>query len=85
MAALVISRKFLLDSFATVITRVLNWDLGLARRYDPAAPERDILHSLADGAGAIPKRVFTQEHFDWQGDQPLIHQSTGVVLLVFAI
>jgi isoamylase len=73
-------RKFLLDPFATVITRVLNWDLGLARRYDPAVPERDILHSLADGAGAIPKRVFTQEHFDWQGDQPLRHPLSKTVI-----
>jgi isoamylase len=42
-------------------------------RYDPSVPERDIIHSLEDGAGATPKRVFTQEHFDWQGDQPLRH------------
>jgi isoamylase len=73
-------RKFLLDPFATVITRVLNWDFGLARRYDPAVPERDILHSLADGAGAIPKRVFTQQHFDWQGDQPLRHPLSKTVI-----
>jgi isoamylase len=73
-------RKFLLEPFATVIARVLNWDFGLARRYVPSVPERDILHSLADGAGAIPKLVFTQEHFDWQGDQPLRHPWSKTVI-----
>ncbi len=53
-------RKFLLDPFATVMTRVLNWDLG--------------------GAGAIPKLVFTQEHFDWQGDRPLRHPWSKTVI-----
>jgi isoamylase len=73
-------RKFLLEPFATVITRVLHWDFGLASGCDSSVPERGILGSLAGGAGATPKRVFTQEHFDWQGDEPLRHPWSKTVI-----
>ena len=72
-------REFLLDPFRRVISRVRKWDFGPARGYDPPVPERDGIHSLAD-AGAIPKCVFTQEHFDWQGDQPLRHPWSKTVI-----
>jgi isoamylase len=72
-------RKLLLAPFTTIISRVLKWGFGPARGYDPPAPERDVIHSLVD-AGAMPKCVFTQEHFDWRGDQPLRHPWSKTVI-----
>jgi len=65
--------KLLLDPFATAISRVPRWDFGPARGYDPAAPEPDLVCSKADDAGAMPKCVFTHEHFHWQDDLPPRH------------
>ncbi len=72
--------KLLLDPFATAISRVPNWDFGLARGYDPAAPEPDLVCSSTDDAGAMPKCVFTQEHFHWQDDLPLRHPWSKTVI-----
>jgi isoamylase len=72
--------KLLLDPFATAITRVPNWDFGPARGYDPSAPERDLVCSSVDDAGAMPKCVFTHEHFHWQGDRPLRHPWSKTVI-----
>jgi glycogen operon protein len=65
--------KLLLEPFTTEISQVHNWDFGQARGYDPSALERDLVCSLVDDAVAMPKCVFTHEHFHWQGDRPLRH------------
>ncbi|WHZ14385.1 MAG: limit dextrin alpha-1,6-maltotetraose-hydrolase [Nitrospira sp.] len=62
--------KLLLDPFATAISPLLDWDFGPARGDDPSAPEGDMVCSTVDDAGAMPKCLFTQEHFDWQDDRP---------------
>ena len=62
--------KLLLDPFATAIAPLPYWDFGPARGYDPSAPERDLVGSNVDDAGAMPKCVFIHEHFDWQDDRP---------------
>jgi isoamylase len=62
--------RLLLDPFATAISPLPDWDFGPARGYDPSAPERDLVLSLADDAGSMPKCVFTHEHFHWQDDLP---------------
>jgi isoamylase len=67
------SNKLLLDPFATAITGLENWDFGPARGYDPSSQERDLAYSELDSAKAMPKCIFTHEHFDWEGDQPLRH------------
>lgn len=67
--------KLLLDSFAMAISQVHNWDFGQARGYDPSALERDLVCSLVDDAGTMPKCVFTHEHFHWQGDRPTAQTS----------
>ena len=72
--------KLLLDPFATAISQVLNWDFGPARGYDPSAPERDLVCSMADDSGAMPKCVFTQEHFDWHDDRLLRHPWSKTVI-----
>jgi isoamylase len=61
--------KLLLDPFATSITHWDNWDFGPARGYDPSSPQRDLSFSEVDDAGAMPKSVFTHEHFEWEGDR----------------
>ena len=57
--------KLLLDPFATAISRLPDWDFVPALGYDPSAPEPDLVCSKVDDAGAMPKCVFTHEHFDW--------------------
>ncbi len=62
--------KLLLDPFATAISQKLTWDFGPARGEDPSASGGDRVLSTVDDAGSMPKCVFTQEHFHWQGDRP---------------
>jgi glycogen operon protein len=72
--------KLLLDPFATAISRVPNWDFGSARGYDPAAPQQDLVCSSTDDAGAMPKCVFTREHFHWHDDLPPRHPWSETVI-----
>ncbi len=72
--------KLLLDPFATAISRVPNWDFGPARGYDPSAPERDVVCSPVDDAGAMPKCVFSHAHFHWQDDRPPRHPWSKTVI-----
>ncbi len=72
--------KLLLDPYATAISPLPGWDFGKALGYDSAAPERDLVRSGSDDAGAMPKCVFTQEYFDWDGDRPLEHAWSDTVI-----
>ena len=72
--------KLLLDPFATAISPFPNSDLGLTRGYDPSAQEPDMVCSKTDDAAAMPKCVFTDDHFDWHDDQPLKHPSSKTVI-----
>lgn len=72
--------KLLLDPYATAISRRLDWDFGPARGYDPSAPEKDLDFSKADDAGAMPKCVFTHEHFHWHDDRPPRHPWSKTVI-----
>ncbi|MEO8007268.1 MAG: alpha-amylase family glycosyl hydrolase, partial [Betaproteobacteria bacterium] len=72
--------KLLLDPFATAIAPLPRWDFGAARGYDPSALEPDLVRSDADDAGAMPKCVFTQEHFLWRDDRPPRHPWSGTVI-----
>ncbi len=73
-------RKLLLDPFATAIAPLPSWDFGPARGYDPAASDRDLVPSPTDDAGAMPKCVFTLEHFHWEDDRPLRHPWSKTVI-----
>jgi isoamylase len=72
--------KLLLDPCATAISGLPDWDFGPARGYDPSAPENDLTFSKVDDAGAMPKCVFTHEHFDWHDDRPLRHPWSKTVI-----
>jgi isoamylase len=72
--------KLLLDPCATAISSLPDWDFGPARGYDLSAPERDLVCSKVDDAGAMPKCVFTYEHFHWHGDRPLRHPWSKTVI-----
>lgn len=72
--------KLLLDPFATAISPLPDWNFGPARGYDPSAPEQDLVCSKVDDAGAMPKCVFTHEHFHWHDDQPLRHPWSKTVI-----
>jgi isoamylase len=72
--------KLLLDPFATAISRMPSWDFRPARGYDPSAPEQDLIFSSLDNAGAMPKCMFTQKDFDWQGARPPRHSWSKTVI-----
>ncbi|MBK5282305.1 MAG: glycogen debranching protein GlgX [Nitrospiraceae bacterium] len=72
--------KLLLDPFATAISLLPDWDFDPARGYDPSAPERDLVRSTVDDAGAMPKCMFTHEHFHWQDDRPPRHPWSRTVI-----
>ncbi len=65
--------KLLLDPFATAISILPDWDFGPARGYETSEQEQNLICSKVDDAGAMPKCVFTHEHFHWQDDRPLRH------------
>ena len=70
--------RLLLDPFATAISPLPDWDFGPARGYDSSAQEQG--PSKLDDAGAMPKCVFTRDHFHWHEDQPLKHPWSKTVI-----
>jgi isoamylase len=72
--------KLLLDPFATAISLLPDWNFGSALGYDPSAAEKDLTFSKSDDAGAMPKCVFTHEHFHWHDDLPLRHPWAKTVI-----
>ncbi len=69
--------KLLLDPLAEAVTYHGDWDFTPALGYDLDAPDdpdeeaRDLTYSEHDNAGAMPKSIFTSEHFDWGDDERL--------------
>jgi glycogen operon protein len=72
--------KLLLDPHATAITGLPTWEFGPARGYDASGPDGDSVCSMVDDAGAMPKCVFTQEHFHWDADRPPRHPWSKTVI-----
>ena len=72
--------RLLLDPFATAIVRLPKWDFRQAWDYTPSAPDGDLVPSTIDNAGAMPKCVFTQDHFHWHADRPLGHAWSKTVI-----
>ncbi|HVB33611.1 MAG TPA: glycogen debranching protein GlgX [Patescibacteria group bacterium] len=72
--------KLLLDPFATAITGANQWDFRPARGFDPAAPYPDATPSAKDDAAAMPRCVFTHDHYDWEGVRPPGHPSSDMVI-----
>jgi glycogen operon protein len=63
--------RLLLDPFAAAISRPPPWDFASARGYDPSSSEQDLALSTLDNSRSMPKCVFVNEPFEWDGDQPL--------------
>ena len=72
--------KLLLDPFATAISPMPSWDFRPARGYDPLAPEQDLTFSSVDNTSAMPKCVFAQKDFDWQGARSPRHSWSKTVV-----
>jgi isoamylase len=73
-------KKLLLDPYATAISSLLDWDFDPARGYDPSVADGDSVCSQVDDAGAMPKCVFTQEHFHWHDDHRPRHPWSKTVI-----
>ncbi len=69
--------RLLLDPFASAISQVPEWDWASARGYDPMAP---MSPSQQDNAGSMPKCIFVQDSFDWDGDQPPRHSWSKTII-----
>jgi isoamylase len=72
--------KLLLDPFATAISPLPNWEFGPAHGYNQSVPDGDSVRSMVDNAGAMPKCIFTREHFHWQEDRPPRHPWSKTVV-----
>ena len=72
--------RLLLDPFAVAISQLPQWDFASARGYDVSALEQDSALSKQDNAKSMPKCVFVNESFDWDGDQPLRHPWSKTVI-----
>jgi isoamylase len=72
--------RLLLDPFATAISQLPPWDFASARGYDPSAPEQDLALSKLDNSSSMPKCVFVNEPFEWDGDQPPRHPWSKTVI-----
>jgi isoamylase len=73
-------RKLLLDPFATALAGLDHWDFAPACGREARAGAADPAASTIDDAGAMPKCVFTHEHFDWGGDRPPAHPPSDMVI-----
>ncbi|MEJ2633886.1 MAG: glycogen debranching protein GlgX [Calditrichia bacterium] len=72
--------KLILDPLATAITHAKDWDFGAARGYDSNSRRKDLSFSKSDDADAMPKCVYTHEHFHWKNDQPPRHSWSDTVI-----
>jgi glycogen operon protein len=72
--------KLLLDPFATAISRLPPWDFASARGYDPSAPKPDLALSKRDNSRTMPKCVFVNDPFAWDGDLPPGHPWSKTVI-----
>jgi isoamylase len=65
--------RLLLDPFATAISQLPPWDFARARGYDPSALEQDLAISRVDNSRSMPKCIFVDEPFEWDGDEAPRH------------
>jgi hypothetical protein len=72
--------RLLLDPRATAVSSPPQWDFASALGYDPSAQGKDLVLSQLDNAGSMPKCVFVNDPFDWQGDKPPRHPWSRTVI-----
>ena len=72
--------RLLLDPFANAISRLPPWDFASARGFDPLASEQDLAFSKLDNSRSMPKCIFVNESFDWDGDQPPRHPWSKTII-----
>ena len=73
-------KKLLLDPCATAISWPPQWDFVSSRGYDSSSPQQDLTISNLDNSKTMPKCVFVNEAFDWEGDKPLRHPWSKTVI-----
>ena len=73
-------KKLLLDPRATAISRPPSWDFPSALGYDPSSPDLDLTPSTQDNSASMPKCVFVNDLFEWNGDEPLRHSWSKTVI-----
>jgi len=72
--------RLLLDPFATAISRLPPWDFAAARGYGPSAPGQDLVPCQLDNSRSMPKCIFVNEPYEWDGDRPPRHPWSRTVI-----
>ncbi len=72
--------RLLLDPCAIALSQPPAWGFAAARGYDSLAPEQDLSCSTVDNAGSMPKCIFLNESFEWEGDRPPRHPWSKTVI-----
>ena len=72
--------RLLLDPTATAISQIPPWDFAAARGYDSSAPGKDLVISKQDNSRSMPKCIFVNEPFEWNGVQPPRHPWSETVI-----
>jgi isoamylase len=62
--------KLLIDPYAKAIAGIVEWDDSLFG-YEVGNANSDLSFSETNSARFTPKSVVVDQHFDWEGDQPL--------------
>ena len=72
--------RLLLDPFSAAISKLSRWDFASALGYNPAAPEKDLSFSKLDNSSSMPKCIFLNESFEWEGIQPPRHEWSKTII-----
>jgi glycogen operon protein len=72
--------RLLLDPLGTAISLLPPWDFASARGYDPSAQMGDLVPSKQDNAKSMPKCIFADDLFEWDGDQPPRHPWSKTII-----
>jgi glycogen operon protein len=73
-------KRLLLDPVATAISQMPPWDFASARGYDHLNAQRDLAISAVDNVSSMPKCIFAQDTFDWDGDKPPLRRWSETVI-----
>jgi isoamylase len=72
--------KLLLDPYATALVGTDRWDFAPARGFDSNSPLKDLSYSTEDNARFMAKCLVSNDEFQWEGDRPLVHDWSQVII-----
>jgi len=73
-------QRLLIDPVARAISTAPAWDFALAQGYDQSDAQKDLAISSLDNAGSMPKSIFVDDLFDWDGDRPPLRSWSETII-----